>query len=273
LGQPSFLNLQLFNISQSDILKIVPGSTIKLSVGYSLSGTGLIFSGQIYSIYTSLVAENDDINYVSNLYCFFDDSNNGKSGSDPVILDLPLGSISSQASVIASYYGYTENPKNKLPSIEDIQSPPIKLVADNIDATTLEFYRMTKFSIVLDSRTKTYNIVASQPTSIQRTEIAKTSSQTPIRIDNNTGMVGYPHFDSQTFYLKVSTLIRHELDYFSKISVDLSNSVIDNIDKNLSQNIIVQTRLYQSFTIISLSYIGDTRGQEWYQNILAVGES
>ena len=86
-------------------------------------------------------------------------------------------------------------------------------------------------------------------------------------------MIGYPTFDTQTFFLKVTTLVRHELDYFSKISVDLSNSVIDNIDKNLSQDIIVQSRLYQLFTIISLAYFGDTRGQEWYQSILAIGES
>lgn len=274
MGQPSYLEVQIYNLDQDSISQIEEGDTLELSIGYSLSGDGVIFKGQIYSFYGSLVATPNDVNYVFNLYCYFEDNQQKDKDSSSVSIDLPKGTISSQAAVIAKYYGYQQNLKNILSSPLSQTSPDIKIVADNIDGALLEFYKKTKYYLMFDIRNKTYNLMAAQPTIDQRNEISsKAISADPvIKIDNNTGMVGYPHFDSLTHYLKVRTLIRHDLDYFSSISVDLSNSVIKSIDKTLSQQIVVDSRQYQTFTIISMSYEGDTRGNPWYQDILAVGQ-
>lgn len=277
LGQPGYIEIQIYNLDQTSISQIQVGSTLELSAGYSLNGSGLIFKGQIYSFYGSLVATQKDVNYIFNLYCYsyFENQQQRDNHSKAVSLDLPRGSIASQAKIIADHYGYTQNSKNILDFPQSQNSPDIKIVANDISSVLLEFHKKTKYLLMFDIRNKTYNLMSSQPTREQRNEISSKSrlSSKTITIDNNSGMVGYPHFDSQTFFLKVKTLIRHDLDYFSHISVDLSNSVIENIKKNLSQDITVKSRKYQTFTIVSMSYEGDTRGKPWYQNILAIGQS
>lgn len=276
MGMPGYIEIQIYNLSQDLISKISPGDSIELSVGYKLSGSGLIFKGQIYSFYGSLVPTGKDINYIFNLYCYsyFDEESDKNKFSSAVSFDLPKGDIDSQAKIIAKYYGYSQNKKNILSSALLKKSPDIKIVADNMDEALLEFYKKTKYYLMFDVRNKTYNLMPAQPTRSQINEIFSRSqtSSSLIEIENNTGMIGFPNFDSQTSYLKVKTLIRHELDYFSSISVDLSNSVIENIKKNLSQDIVVRSRQYQSFIIVSLSYKGDTRGLPWYQEILGVGQ-
>ena len=272
LGAPSFISLEVYNLNQSQYSKLREGDSLTFSVGYKTQGQGVIFSGQIYSFYGRDVATNQSKDYIFSIYGLAYSTNGIET--EPKVFSLPSGTILSQASVISSFYGYKPSGKISLKDPESASSPSIHIVANNMDDAVMQFYRKTKYSIILDAKSKTYYLVSAQPTKEQRADIARSSDGYPlIRVDDNTGMIGYPHADSMTGFVKVSFLIDPKVNIFSRLSIDVSNAIIDNINKTLSQKIVSNLRLYRDYYVISLSIRGDTRSpvKSWYQEILAIG--
>lgn len=281
MGECSYLHVGLYGLSSEQIKNILVNDIIQLKVGWAQMGNGAIFYGSIQSFWGRTVIEGQDISYVFNVYALsYTVSTPGYISikSDPASLDLSSKNIPSpitigaQAAYIANYYGYRLNTQYSLPSYTNQTSVPLVITGDNIDDVLSDFYYKTGAAIVLDSRDNTYSVMPANPTKANYNSLV--SGKVPgVTIDNNSGLVDFPVYDVMTGWVQFIRLIDTDLEFLSLFQLDVANSQLVNVKKTLVQDLIVQLRDYKNFLVYNMTYYGDTRGNPWYQNILAYGQT
>lgn len=95
-------------------------------------------------------------------------------------------------------------------------------------------------------------------------------------ITADTGMIGMPQLTTEG--LKVTTLINPKYRFGGRVQVDLSNLQVDSYDIDYASQGLDQpyktaklaTNAQGLFIIKSIEMVGDTRGDEWYSNLVCV---
>ncbi len=281
-GAAPSLQVSIYNMSIFEANLVQQNDDIFLEAGYVERGAGVLFEGKIQAFNGTRVQEGIDFNYVFTVYSlgyfglggFYTANTQAK----PQYIDLsqyqvpsPF-TIANQALAIGQQYGFQPGEGQIQPSLLTKVATNISVSGGNMYLLLSDFTTKTGYEISFDTVTKTYSLRDANPNNKTYAEFANTV--TPIIIDNNSGLIGYPAFDPTKQTIELSRMMDNNLRISSStMNVDLSNTQLVNFKNGTTQDLIDSYRQYKSFVVYTFSYYGDTRGTEndWYQKVIGWG--
>jgi hypothetical protein len=281
MGTAAFMEMKIYNLSENEKNNILENDDIFLELGYVERGRGLAFSGKVQSFNGYRIQEGDDFNYVFVLYCVAYSGGSGDqftptAQSLPQTIDLSENyvpapfTVGNQALAIGRKFGYQPSSTGISPSISNTPAFPMTCKGANMNMLLSDFTDKTGYYLTFDVRDHTYTLLNSNPTSKNYFEFANKGNI--IRVDRNNGLVGYPTYDISTAVIKFTRLIDTDIDLLkSTVSVDVTNTILTSYAKKTTQFLTTQFQRYVGFVVCGIFYEGDTRGDPWYQHILAWG--
>lgn len=281
MGSAAFMEMRIYNLSEDEKNNILENDDIFLETGYVERGRGLAFSGKVQSFNGFRIQEGNDFNYVFVIYCVAYSGGSGDQFTPTAqalqqIIDLSQNyvtapfTVGNQALAIGRKFGYQPSAFGISPSISNTPAFPMVCQGANMNMLLSDFTDKTGYYLTFDSRDHTYTLLNSNPTSENYSEFVNKGNI--IVVDRNNGLIGYPTYDISTGVIQFTRLIDTNIDLLkSTVRVDVSNTMLTGVAKRTTQFLTTQFQNYIGFVVCGIFYEGDTRGDPWYQNILAWG--
>ena len=274
-GAPPTADIRIYNVSDDTVSRIrQEGQKVILEAGYEES-RAVIFQGDLVQRYKGTVGDKEDFRMDSILQIVA--RTNDKAHTYAMInTSLPAGADASRlAKRILDEYGKYDIKPGKIPDLSGakltrgkVYYGPLKSVLDNFCRTheLQSCYYGDELSVI---------------------PVKETFGEAPVVLNEKTGLIGKPVMSISG--LKVKTLMRPEIKLNTTLQIANSDIVYDSsnnttanassgtgqkaasagktegTEKDAAKNTVDVNGLYK---IVSITHKGDTRGNDWYMEMV-----
>jgi len=233
----------VYNVTPDSVGAIHEGDKVYLEAGYENGNYGLIYSGDIVQVY---LARDDDVDTAMTIMCQDADVFLTKS-----IVCSTIGAGATADEILNTCIGDSDDVSRGdiTPRLSQSLLPRGKVLFGRSAEYVEQLAKSNQSQLFIENGT--INIVASD----------EYDANTAVELSPTTGLLGTP--DQTKTGVKAKCLINSSMRINTLVHIDKQYiNVMQNTKGNAKKNIELNTTgLYK---IISLTYKGDTRGNNWY---------
>lgn len=261
--QPKYAEIYIYNLSQETMNKLADVDNKKtktkviLEVAYGSAPLEILFKGEVFQYRRG--RENGCDTYLCVLAQTGDDYKQNAVINTCIPANTTVDEMGNVLIKEAENYGIDQG---YISQLSDQKYPRGRVFFGSLDAHIQQFCNDNNITFsVADDVIHTY-------------PLGGYLLQSTIKIDRTSGMIGMPQLTSEG--LNVTSLINPKIQRGSYIEVDLSQMQTQNFDITYGQQKVDQaqkdantaTNKQSYFIVQSVEHVGDTRGDEWYSQMI-----
>lgn len=261
-----FAEIYVYNLSEQTMNTlegdgvVVAGQKVILEAGYG-DDMDIIFKGDVFQVRRGRESQTDT------WFCILAQAGNQTLSTAVVRKEFPAGTTPKQMQdfIKAEYLNYGVDTGYMCKVSDDQGLPRSKSVFAPLKDFLKQFCRDNNAEAIIEDDT------------IKMLPLGENTGTPAYVLNTRTGLVGMPQLTTDG--LNVTSLLNPRLKYGGQIKVDIDSIQTQSYDTSYGGGYIDQTQKsldtaagkYGRYNIISVTHSGDTRGNDWYTQMIAVG--
>lgn len=261
-----FAEIYVYNMSESTMNTlegdgvVVAGQKVILEAGYG-DDMGIIFKGDVFQVRRGRESQTDT------WFCILAQAGNQALSTAVVRKEFPAGTTPKQMQdfIKEEYKNYGVDTGYMCKVSESQGLPRSKSVFAPLQEFLKQFCKDNNAEAIIEDDT------------IKMLPLGESTGAPAYVLNTRTGLVGMPQLTTDG--LNVTCLLNPRLKYGGQIKVDMASiqtqaydvsyggQYVDQVQKSLQ----TAAGKYGRYNIVSITHSGDTRGNDWYTQVIAVG--
>lgn len=264
--QPKYAEIYIYNLSPNTMTLLagkdseVKNTQVILEVSYGSDPLEVLFKGLVFQFRKG--RENPTDTYL----CILAQSGDFVKNFAVVNDSVPAGtSVNDMQGFFVKQFNANGIDTGEVPTLTGQRYPRGRVFFGSLDRHISQFCKDNNINFSVDD--DIFNAVPLGGYGLQTMQI----------ITASTGMIGMPQLTTEGVI--VNCLINTKMKRSGRVKIDLTNLQTANYDIQYGQQGVDQpfktaklaTNAQGTFIIVSVEHFGDTRGNDWYTNLICVG--